>query len=314
MEKEHVHIVQSKEWGEVKTLLGTPAIKANGIQYTKHKIPFTKYFYGYCPKVNPNHIQWDEVIKSAEKENVIAINFDCPDITTEDPHSKEMEEILKNNCLPSSKQTFAKYNVVLDITKSEEELLANMHSKTRYNIKYAQKSGVTVKEEKEVDINVFIDLQKQAAQRQKFFIHPDKYYETIWKVLGNKGVAKLLIAYYKETPVTCWMLYIINKTLYYPYGGSSGEYQNLFPNNLVCWEAIKLGKKYGCETFDLWGASKDPNDTTDPWYGFTRFKLGFGGKHVEYINSYDVVINQPLYRAFNTANKIRWFILNSFKR
>lgn len=314
MEKESIHIVQSKEWGEIKTLLGTPAIRTNGFQYTKHKIPFTNYFYGYCPKVNPSHIQWDVVKKSAEKENVIAINFDCPDITTENPQSKDMEEVLKTNCLPSSKQTFAKYNVLLDITKSEEKLLAAMHPKTRYNIRSAQKNGITAREGKDSDISTFTDLQKQAAQRQRFFIHTDKYYETIWRVLGSKGIAKLLIAYHDSKPVTCWMLYIHHKTLYYPYGGSSGEYQNLFPNNLVCWEAIKLGKKFGCETFDMWGASKDPNDTTDPRYGFTRFKLGFGGKHVEYINSYDLVINQSLYQIFNTANRARWLILNTFKR
>jgi len=109
------------------------------------------------------------------------------------------------------------------------------------------------------------------------------------------------------------MLFVYDKTLYYPYGGSSEDHKNLFGSNMVAWEAMKLGKDYDCDTFDMWGAAEDPNDTTDPWHGFTNFKMKFGGKHVTYMDSYDLVINPMMYNMFNLANTIRWKILNAIK-
>lgn len=308
------HIVQSPQWGEVKTKLGTPAIRVGEIQYTKHKIPHTSFYYGYAPKVNPAKIDFKALKKSAEENNCIVINFDCPNVTKDNPEASKLDETLKKSCNKSPKQTFSKFNVLLDISKSELELLSSFHHKTRYNIKQAEKAGVTVREGKAEDIKIFNELQNITAKRQKFYIHPDKYYETAWEILRNAGIAKMLIAEYEGKPLSCWMLFIYEGVLYYPYGASSNEHQNLFPNNLIAWEAIKLGQKMGCKTFDMWGAAKNPEDKADPWHGFTRFKLGYGGRHVEYIDSYDLVLNPAAYNVFNLANNLRWTLLRTIKR
>jgi len=105
------------------------------------------------------------------------------------------------------------------------------------------------------------------------------------------------------------MLFSHNGVFYYPYGGSSDRLQNLFPSNLLGWEAIKLGKELGCHTFDMWGAANDPNDQSDPWWGFTNFKLKFGGQLVSFMDSYDFVVNDKIYKMFNLANNLRWKIL-----
>ena len=314
MEARAKHVVQSDIWGQVKTKNGTPAVKVGNIQYTRHKIPFTPHFFGYCPKVNPEDINFDELQASAEANNCVAVNFDCPNVIAGEQNSQTLENILKDKCIKAPKDTFATSNILLDFTKSEEELLANMHHKTRYNIKYAEKNGVRVSEGSINDIELFLTLQTETAKRQKFFVHQDEYYKTIWKILFNEGMAKLLIARYNGKPLCAWMLFIYEGVLYYPYGGSSNEYQNLFPSNLVCWEAIKLGKALGCHTFDMWGAAKNPEDKNDPWHGFTKFKLGFGGRHVSYIPSYDFVINPAVYTSFNLANKARWVLLKLLKR
>ena len=78
-------------------------------------------------------------------------------------------------------------------------------------------------------------------------------------------------------------------------------------SNLMMWEAIKFGKKLGLKKFDMWGAlSKNP-DTKDSWYGFHKFKEGYGARHVEFLGSYDFVINKKLYIVYKILNKIRWF-------
>ncbi|MEK7595803.1 MAG: peptidoglycan bridge formation glycyltransferase FemA/FemB family protein [Patescibacteria group bacterium] len=307
------HIVQTKEWAEAKVKFGTQAVEAGGTVFTKHKIPFTNFHYGYCPKVNPFEIVWEELRTKAVAENVIAINFDCPNVLKRGEDAEKAKTILEKKAVKAKKETFAKFNVLLDLTSNEEELLTKMHHKTRYNIKYAEKNGVTVQEANSDEFEKFSELHKQTAERQKFYIHSEKYYKTIWETLFPKNMAKILFAQHEGKILSAWMLFIYDGVLYYPYGGWSGTHRELFPNNALCWEAIKLGKSLGLHTFDMWGASKDPNDTTDPWGGFTKFKLGFGGRHVEYLDSYDLVLNAPMYHSFNIVNEVRWKVLRMLK-
>src|SRR3989338_7943118 len=308
------HVVQSKEWGEFKTQYGTPAIRAGNVQYTIHKVPYTGEFYAYSPKINPLEINYDLIKSSLLENNCIAINFDVPNIIKGSENESKAIEILESKSRKSPKDTFAKFNVILDISKGEEEILNSMNKKHRYNIKYSQRSGVVViKALNENDYEIFYSLLKDTAERQKYYIHPKNYYKKIWGQMGTQNICHILIAEFSNVPIASWMLLTYEGTLYYPYGGSSTMHKNLYASNLICWESILLGKKMGCENFDMWGAAKDPNDEEDSWQGFTNFKLKFGGKHVEYINSYDFVINEQMYNAFNIAQKVRWAILKLLK-
>lgn len=308
------HLVQSPEWGEFKSSFGTPAVRVGIIQYTKHKIPFTNLFYGYCPKVNPSDINWKEIEKSAKENHCININFDVPNVLKGSSKGKSAVETLQKNCRQAPKSTFARHNILLDITKSEEEILGNMHTKHRYNISYAQRKGVRVEKAKnQQDFEDFYNLTRETVERQKFYTHPKSYFQKIWDLMNPKGICHILIGKYENEALAAWLFFTYEGILYYPYGGSSEKHKNLQASSLIAWEGIKLGKKLGCHTFDMWGASDDPNDKSDPWYGFTNFKLRFGGRFVEYIDSYDLVVNKPMYYAFGLANFVRWKILNLLK-
>jgi len=308
------HIVQSPEWGKFKTEMGTPAIRVGDIQYTKHKIPFSSFYYGYSPKVDPNAINWEKLTKSLKENGCVTINFDVPNIIANTKEGKDATKLLEQKCKKSPKDTFAKSNVILDISPNEETLLNNMHKKHRYNIKYAKRKGVTVYEAKtDDDFDVFYTLLEETAEREKYYIHTKMYYKTIWDLFKNKSMCHILIATHENTPLSAWMLFTHGGTLYYPYGASANKGRNLMANNLIAWEAIKLGKKHNCILFDMWGAATDLENTNDPYYGFTTFKMKFGGNHVTYIDSYDFVVNEALYTLFNTANDLRWKILNLVK-
>src|SRR3989304_5021820 len=169
-----MHIGQSLEWGEFKSAMGTPAIRAGGLQYTKHKIPYTNFFYGYAPRVNPTDIDWKELKKSLQENQCVAVNFDVPNVVALTKEAKVAEKMFKDHkCKIAPRSTFAKANVLLDISKPEKELLENMHKKHRYNIKYAEKQGVTVRRgESEKDFETFYILLSETATRQKYFVHP----------------------------------------------------------------------------------------------------------------------------------------------
>lgn len=317
MKELQIHLTQSELWGEFKSKFGTQAIRVGDIQFTKHKIPFIPYYVGYAPRVNFSiqKFSWKELKSVAKREKIILIRFDVPNITSDEAKKGKIVSLLKEvkaHCKKSSKSTFAPWNVLLDISKPDEELIASFSQKTRYNIRLASRKGAVVKEESDnKGFETFYKLLEQTSKRQKYFIHPKKYYKDLFEIYSKKDMAHILICRYKNEPLVAWMLFNYQKTLYYPYGGSSDEHRNVMGSNLIAWEAIRLGKALNCEIFDMWGATNDKND---PWWGFTRFKIGYGGELVHYIDSYDFVINKPLNLIFNTSYTFFWKIIGLLRK
>ena len=210
-----------------------------------------------------------------------------------------------NNFVKSPHPLFPSWTQILDLTKSEEELLKSFHSKTRYNIRLAEKKGVVIKEMSNKEgFEIFSKLYFDTCKRQKYFGHSPKYHKIIWESL-KKDIAHILIAFYNNVPLASYELFYFKKTFYYPYGGTSIEYRNLMASNLLMWEAIKLGKKLGAEKFDMWGSLGPNYDPTDPWSGFTRFKEGYSTKFTEFIGSYDLITNKKLYHLYNLIYTMR---------
>ncbi|MBI2315224.1 peptidoglycan bridge formation glycyltransferase FemA/FemB family protein [Candidatus Daviesbacteria bacterium] len=304
------HVIQSWEWGEFRKSLDIPVLRYGIYQNNKltaafqlvlHKIPFTNQYIGYLPKGPDPDKQLAEALKEIGKKNNCAFVKIEPDI--EQVSGDRLQ--VTDGFTKSPKPLFTKYNFVLDLTKSEEELLKNMHSKTRYNIRVAQRHGVKV--ESKTDDAAFKDYLKlyfDTTKRQGYHGHNQYYHQQVWETLKKVGLVRLIIAYYKNQPLTAWMLLNFKDTLYYPYGGSSKAHQEVMANNLVAWEAIKLGKKLGLKKFDMWGALGPDADPKDPWYGFHRFKQGYGGRLVEYISTYDLVFNWPIYLAFTAIDRL----------
>lgn len=308
----HKHIVQSPEWAQVKKAFGKKTISAGGAIYTLHPLPKIGYNYAYCPKVNPEDVDFEEVRKSLYANKCIGLSFDVPNVSVGSPEEKKAIEKLGSYCVKADRSEFAQANVILDLSPSEKDLFSHMAPKHRYNTRYALKNGVTVRlAERKEDIKVFYDLVQETAVREHFFNRPQHYYEIIWDILHPKNMCDLIIAEHGDKTLAAWMLFRYENVLYYPYGGSSLENRNLFASNALGWEAIRFGKRTNCLLFDMWGAAIDPSNQNDSYYGFTNFKIKFGGKHIVYVNSYDMVINKPLYKLFKSANSLRWFLLHT---
>lgn len=311
------HPLQSKAWGEFREKTGVKVVIEKVWQLTIHKIPYTPWSIGYFPKgPRPDKEMINKLTKIGRENKCIFITLE-PNVERGTEHWALGTSL---GLRPSLRPLFTKYNFVIDLTKTENELLAAMHPKTRYNIRIAQKHGVEVVENNsDKGFKIYLKLYFETTKRQKYFGHTEKYHKLLWKTLqSGKGkaergndtlTARLLIAYYKSIPLVAWFLLEYKDTLYYPYGGSSEQHKNVMASNLVAWEAIKLGKKLGCKKFDLWGALGPNPSPRDPWYGFHRFKEGYGGRLVEYIGSYDLVLNYPLYYLFHLIDKLRWFML-----
>lgn len=312
------HPLQSWQWGEFRKKTGIEVFRfgqfqknklQNVYQLTLHKIPKVSFFIGYVPKsALPSYELLSFIQNFFKNKNVIFIKFE-PNV--ERIKNKNLV-IGKYKLLESTRPLFTKYTFQIDLTKSEDELSEQMKSKTRYNVRLAQRKGVTVREDNSKEsFETYLKLQKETTKRQKFYAHDEKYHRLLWETLHPVKIAYLLNAYYNNEVLVSWIVFLFNNVLYYPYGASSDKYRNLMASNLILWEAMKWGKAHGAKVFDLWGALGPNPSSSDPWYGFHRFKEGYGGRLIEFVGSYDFVINPLLYPIYNLADLIRWKVLRA---
>lgn len=313
------HPLQSYEWGEFRQKTGITVIRkgflvnkklAQAFQLTIHPIPHTPWNIGYLPK---GTLPTKELLEELQR---ISIQYKCIFIQLEPNVTEDIRFKIKDAKIrKAAHPLFTKYTLTLDLTKSDEELLKAMHPKARYNIKVALKHRVSVKEENtKKAFTIFWNLTQQTTSRHQFYAHTKMYHQLQWETLPHTALqntlsSHLLLATYQEKILTAWIVFVFKDTLYYPYGASSNEDRQTMHSTLMMWEAIKFGKKYHLQTFDLWGAAAANTPSSDPWYGFTKFKERFGPRRIEYIGSYDLIINPLLYKVYTILDKLRWFFL-----
>lgn len=302
------HPMQSWEWGEARQKMGIRVerfVESGSIfQFTIHSIPYSPFFIGYLPRsAMPTKDVLKHLYEFGKKNNLLFIKIE-PYVLFDDRLPTTNYQLLT-----SPHALFPEWTQTLDLKKTEEELLKNMKSKTRYNIRLAEKKEVVVKE---VSTNegytIFENLYFETCKRQKYHGHTPLYHQTMWNSL--KGTqAHILIAFLGKTPLAAYELLFFKKRLYYLYGGSSLLHKNVMAPNLLMWETIKLGKKLGAETFDMWGSLPHTYPDSHPWAGFTRFKEGYGTQFTHLSPSFDLVVNPFLYKIYNFAYKIREKVL-----
>lgn len=305
------HPIQSWAWGEFRKSMGVDVVRLiaernwkpiAGWQITFHHIPATPFRIGYFPK-GPilTKTMVNEIASYARQKHAFFVQLE-PNVTVEE--GKAMRRV---SLPPAHRSLFTKYNFILDITPPEKDLLRSMHHKTRYNIKVATRHGVVVSEESSAEgFAQYLQLLRETTKRQTFLAHNEMYHTRMWETMSRAGIAKLFIARVKGMAVAAWIIFVFGDTMYYPYGTSSRERREAMAPNLLLWEIIRWGKTKGYKNFDLWGALGPHPDEKDPWYGFHRFKEGYRPKHVEYIGSFDLVVNSLGYRLYQIADRIRW--------
>lgn len=299
--KKAIHPLQSWEWGEFREIWGNKVVRLPNFQIIFSKIPFTPLTIGTVirgPKITKKDIE--EVKMVAKKENAIFVKFE-PNVL----YNEKLENEIKSYGLVKGRRLFTPTSFRIDLTKGEDELLKSFHPKTRYNIRLAQRQGVEVVEDNsDKAFEKYLKLTKETSKRQGFYAHTEKYHRLMWKYLTPSGIAHLLIAKYKGEVITTWILFAFKDFLYYPYGASTDKYKNVMANNLMMWEAIKLGKKLGLTIFDLWGREEGK--------GFTKFKEGYNPKVVTFIGTWDLPTS-ILYWPYRMAEEIRWKLLRLIK-
>lgn len=322
--KAATHPLQSWEWGEFRKAAGNEIIRlgvykgnklTDAVQIIIHSVPTLPYKIGTLikgPKPTTELIR--ELKKIGKEEKLLFIKLE-PNVVTKNKATKnQLIKLLRNHGCISGKTLFTPTTFWIGLTKSEDTLMKSFSSKTRYNIRLAERRGVKVVEDStDAAFEKYIQLTKETVERQGFYAHTEKYHRLMWQYLnkemkkqGNEEpIARLLVAKYKGEIITAWVVFVWHEFLYYPYGASSDKYKNVMANNLMMWEVIKYGKRLGLKTFDLWGR--------EPGKGFTHFKEGYNPQVVEFLGTWDIKTS-PLYWPYRFAEFLRWAALRTKSR
>jgi len=309
------HPLASWEWGEFRKAMGIPVVRlgkyeneklTDCLQVTFHHIPLTPFTIGYAPKCPlPTASIFRELRTVGREHHAILIQLE-PNSTVEEAAMMQPYPGL----IPSHHPLFTKYTFILDLSKPEQEILASFHPKTRYNIRVAERHGVVVTEDNsDTTFAAYLKLSHETTTRQKFYAHSLRYHQTLWKILKEHNIAHLFTATYNNELVCAWMVFVWKNTVYYPYGASSRSHREVMAPNLMLWHIATWAKRQGLFYFDLWGAMGPNPDIKDPWYGFHRFKEGYNPALVEFIGSFDFVLNPLFYRLYKIVDSLRWFLL-----
>ena len=306
------HPLQTWEWGEFRKTTEVKVVRrgifenenlVSGFQLTIHKIPSTHFTIGYLPKGElPTKEVLEELREIGKDNNCLFIKLE--------PNILAKNVKIDSPLTKSPHPLFTKYSFWLDLTRSEEELMLKMKSKTRYNVRLASRKGVTIVEDNsDTAFEEYLKLTMETTKRQHFFAHTKGYHRKMWSALYPIGMAHLLKAVYKGETVVSWVLFLHNDILYYPYGSSASKNKDTMASNLLMWEVIRWGKEHNAKLFDMWGALGPDPDPKDSWYGFHRFKEGYGATHVEFVGTYDLVLKPVLYRLYNLVFILRQLYL-----
>jgi len=304
-------LFQSREWATFQQACSKTTWNVGECIYgTISKLPLGLGSYGYAPRF-PGSLatkeEWQKLIAYAEREGWVFLRVE--------PQSPELKETLAQEVGLKMKPAFHDVQpreiLMMDITLDEEVLLKEMKSKTRYNIRLAEKQGVVVEiTRKKEEIQAFLDIMESTAKRKSIHFHPRSYYQAFLSYLDTKA-CELFVAKKDGRVLAGSLVYFYQGTAYYLHGGSGDTGRNLMAPHLLQWRQIQEAKRRGCKQYDFGGvAIKTPAAKGKDWSGITRFKQGFAPKTESLLfpGSYDMMLRPAHYFFYRVLHSLKTFL------
>lgn len=312
------HILQTSGWGSLKSEFGWRSIQVLsgevGAQVLLRSLPlgFTIAYIPKGPVGHPDIQFWQEIDRICRKNRAVFLKIEPDGWKTK----SEMDKMDLSHLGRPSTHIQPRRTISLSLSGSQEDWLARMKQKTRYNIRLSQRKGVTIRRvnlsDPETDIQQFYKMMAITGSRDDFGVHNKRYYQRAFEIFHSlnpqAGNCVLLIADYQEKPLAAVMVFARSQRAWYFYGASSNEERNRMPAYFVQWEAMCWAASQGCTEYDLWGIpdfeeekleSEFSNHSTGLW-GVYRFKRGFGGQIKVAPGAWDRIYKPTLYALYRT--------------
>jgi len=300
----HAYIIYTLEDHEI----------TSSVLLIRHQLPFGKnYLYApYGPVLKrdlpvdriPNTISllYEEIKRFIDLTQTIFIRFepfyqDCHII---------YQSLQKIGFKVTNQFTQPKDTLILNLLLDENTIFQNMKSKTRYNIRLAEKKLVRIEKSTELnDVKIFYELLQKTCDRNNFQPHPLEHYLNIMRILGPHDHACVYHACYQNKIIASIMVTFFGRVATYLHGASSNSYRNLMPTYALQWQAIRDAIRRECRFYDFGGIAPDNAPHSHPWKGITRFKTGFGGITVSTVGHLEKTLNSFWHHSYNLGKLIQ---------
>ncbi len=307
------HLLQTGAWGNFKAEFGWQPVRVlagdTGAQVLFRKLPLG-FTFAYIPKgpVGPDWASlWPEIDRVCRKKRAVLLKVE-PDLEEPVPPwaAAQFKGFYANADPIQPRRT-----LILSLDGEESQWLARMKQKTRYNIRLAEKKGVSVRAS--TDLQTFYGLMEATGQRDGFGVHSQQYFRRAYEIFFPAGMCELFLADFEGRPLAGLMVFARGSRAWYFYGASNDEERQRMPAYLLQWEAIRWAQARGCQLYDLWGVPDADEETleagfddrADGLWGVYRFKRGFGGRLVRSAGAWDRVYLPvyPLYRWWSRRRR-----------
>ncbi len=302
------HLLQSGEWGELKSAFGWEAVHIlageSGAQILFRPLPLG-FTFAYLPKGPvsasvPGPDFWPAVDQACRSRRAVFLKVE-PDGWEGEAHASVFNG---QAFIPSPQHIQPHSTLVIDLQGSEDEVFNRMKPKTRYNIRLAGRKEIVVHSSN--DIENFYRVMTVTGQREEFHVHSQEYYRKAYELFHPTGKCELFVADFQGRTLATLMVFAHGSQAYYFYGASSDEERNRKATYPLQWEAIRWAHAHGCAEYDMWGIPDEATDVDedqaeareDGLWGVYRFKRGFGGLVKRAVATMDRVYNPLLYRLY----------------
>lgn len=331
------HILQTWEWSQVKAPYGWQPVprlwhNASGqvcaaamilARQVRLPLPGAAFRVLYIPRgplldwtdAGLRRLVLDDLSTLGREQGAIFLKID-PEVilgrgipgqatAVEEPSGLEVRsDLLNRGWRFSPDQVQFRNTVWINLSLQPDQLLAQMKQKTRYNLRLAQRKGVTVRSGTEADLPMLYHMYAETSARDGFVIREQPYYLAVWSTFMRAAMADCLIAEVDGEPAAALLMFHFGGKAWYLYGMSRQAHREKMPNYLLQWHAIELARQLGCQVYDLWGAPDEFNESDALW-GVYRFKEGLGGEVIRTLGAWDLPLRPMFYRLY-TQVLPRW--------
>lgn len=310
--------LQSKDWSNFQIDLGRQVIRIGdddnfNALILKYELPVVgSYFFvprGPIVKITNSKLQiknkyLNDLVGEAKENNAGWVRIE----PQREIDLKFIKKALENKyqIIKSAKNHQPAQTLMIDLRKTEKDILKEMKSKTRYNIRISGKRGVKIFKSRELKyFEEFYRLSRKTAERDKIAIHPKGHYRKMLENIPEEHL-EFFYAEYQGEVIGAIMVTFFGGVATYLHGASSNKFRNVMANYGLQWAAIKEAKKRDCVKYDF-GGVRINNDEKNSWAGITKFKLGFcpNNKPINFPGCWDIILNKKKYWLYKRLQFIK---------
>lgn len=297
--------LQSWNWGETNILIGDKVIRLG--YYDGKKLLGVCQLIDQKAKRGPHFlvpggpiIDWSDkklvetfarsIRDLAQKESAWFVRI-RPELLDNDSNVAKIRAL---GFVPAPMHLHTENTYVLDLRKSDDEILMGMRKNTRYGVRRSLKEGWTLLKSKDpTDAKILYDLQKETIERNKFIGFSERFFRAQVEAFAKDDQAKMFLVKKDKEVYVAAIIIFYGDYAFYHHSGSSHKARNGYASYFLQWQIIQEAKRMGCKFYDLWGAVPKGR-TKHRFAGPSLFKKGFGGEQIDWIHTHDLPTH-PLY-------------------